>query len=408
MGFATENLRALFRDPDYLRVWLVGLLSGVCRFLEMLVVGIFAFELTGSPFLVALLVILRLVPLVLFGSVIGTLADRGSPRLFLLGGMAAAALITAALFATLIFGIAAYWAVAATGFGLGVVRTMDMPLRRRILGDIAGPDRLVAALSFDSATNNSTRMIGPLLGGVIYQWLGPAGAFGLMAALYAASAFLVVGIRTGGGARGPGGQSSHLLHDIAEGLSYAVRNRNIRYILLTTVVFNLWALPFLSMIPVIGADELRLSPGWVGALAGMEGAGAFVCAVVLAVTNLQVNQRHIFFFGVVAYVSFAFAAAATALALPMAVLIFCVGLGSGGYATMLSTLVYTNAPANMRSRLFGIMTICIGTGLLGVFNIGLMGELFGASGAVMIVTAEGFVALVLIALAWSELWQRRS
>ena len=58
-----------------------------------------------------------------------------------------------------------------------------MPVRRRILGDAAGKDRLVPAMSLDSATSNATRMLGPLLGGVLYQWLGTGGAFALCAAL---------------------------------------------------------------------------------------------------------------------------------------------------------------------------------------------------------------------------------
>src|SRR3990167_10686900 len=70
----------LFSDANYRRIWVTGMASGVCRWLEMLTVGVYAFETTGSPFLVALLVILRLLPLVLLGSVVGTLADRLSPR----------------------------------------------------------------------------------------------------------------------------------------------------------------------------------------------------------------------------------------------------------------------------------------------------------------------------------------
>ena len=59
-------MRDLLRDPVYLRVWLIGGFSGVARWLEILVFGVFAFELTGSPFLVAFMIILRLMPLVVF------------------------------------------------------------------------------------------------------------------------------------------------------------------------------------------------------------------------------------------------------------------------------------------------------------------------------------------------------
>ncbi|GIT25492.1 MAG: hypothetical protein CM1200mP41_15360 [Gammaproteobacteria bacterium] len=41
-------------------------------------------------------------------------------------------------------------------------------VRRTLLGDIAGNNNVGVAMSLDSATTNVTRMLGPLLGGVIY------------------------------------------------------------------------------------------------------------------------------------------------------------------------------------------------------------------------------------------------
>ena len=64
----------LIRNDSYVKIWLIGLFCGVVRWLEMLAFGIFAFDVTGSPALVALLVILRFLPLALVGVVIGALA----------------------------------------------------------------------------------------------------------------------------------------------------------------------------------------------------------------------------------------------------------------------------------------------------------------------------------------------
>ena len=79
---------SLLREADYRRIWLTGVCSGVSRWLEVLAVGVYAFEVTGSPFLVALVFVLRMAPLVIFGSLVGALADRSSPRLFMIAAMA--------------------------------------------------------------------------------------------------------------------------------------------------------------------------------------------------------------------------------------------------------------------------------------------------------------------------------
>ena len=62
-----------------------------------------------------------------------------------------------------------------------------MPLRRKMIGEIAGPERLARAMSFDYATSTGTRMIGPLMGGVLYQAIGMGGVFMVAAAFYAIS-----------------------------------------------------------------------------------------------------------------------------------------------------------------------------------------------------------------------------
>jgi MFS family permease len=140
------TLANLLGDSDFRLVWLIGICSGVSRWLEMLVVGVYAFQTTGSPLLVTLLVALRLLPLVLLGSVIGALADRASPRLFLVAGQGAATLVSATVCVLLAVGRAEYWMIAAATFASGIIWTTDMPLRRRMLGDIAGKERLVVAL----------------------------------------------------------------------------------------------------------------------------------------------------------------------------------------------------------------------------------------------------------------------
>ena len=92
---ALASLSQLLRDSQFVHAWMIGICRGISQWLEMLVAGIFAYEVTGSPFMVAALFIARLVPLIFLGSLIGTFADRTSPRLILLIGFCFAALVLA-------------------------------------------------------------------------------------------------------------------------------------------------------------------------------------------------------------------------------------------------------------------------------------------------------------------------
>ena len=63
-GGDASPIRTLLSDPDYLNIWLVGGLTGVIRWLQLLVMGIYTFEITGSPLLVSLVPMLWMLPLV--------------------------------------------------------------------------------------------------------------------------------------------------------------------------------------------------------------------------------------------------------------------------------------------------------------------------------------------------------
>ncbi|MGC2201849.1 MAG: hypothetical protein WA633_17165, partial [Stellaceae bacterium] len=66
----------LFGEADFRRLWVVGVVVFAVRWLEMLAVAVFAYQRTGSPFIVALLTMLRMLPMALFGAVIGAAAER--------------------------------------------------------------------------------------------------------------------------------------------------------------------------------------------------------------------------------------------------------------------------------------------------------------------------------------------
>jgi hypothetical protein len=64
---------------------------------------------------------------------------------------------------------------------------------------------------------------------------------------------------------------------------------------------------------------------------------------------------------------------------------------------MQATLIYLAAPVEMRSRLYGVLSLCIGSGLVGFLHIGLLAELIGAPWAT---TASGLEGLLAMALTW--------
>ena len=176
--------RPLLADPQFLRLWVVGACAATARWLEMLAVGIFVFEQTGSPLLVAAMLMLRMLPLSLFGVFGGEIASRLDRKHVLLATFVVLSVLACVLGTLAAFGRLSVWHIAVGAFVAGLAWVLDFPVRRTLLADIAGSGRLGAAMSLDTVASSGTRVIGPLLGGGLYAVAGMDGAFLLTAALY--------------------------------------------------------------------------------------------------------------------------------------------------------------------------------------------------------------------------------
>jgi MFS family permease len=67
---------------------------------------------------------------------------------------------------------------------------------------------------------------------------------------------------------------------------------------------------------------------------------------------------------------------------------------------MQTSLIVLHAPPHIRSRLMGLLTVCIGMGPLGILLIGALADRFGLLLAVDIMALTGLVAVSVIGIAW--------
>jgi MFS family permease len=398
---ASTGLRGLFRDTNFIRLWLTGGISGSMRWLETLAVSVYAFEVTGSPFIVALLMSARMAPMLL-GAAVGAIADRFNRKTLLLCGLATVMTTSFTMGMLAVTGVIAIWHIAIGAFVTGVFFSSEFPVRRTILGEVAGVERIGAALSLDSASTNATRMIGPVIGGVLFEFIGLHGAYFVAAGFYVTALLLVIGVSY---VRTATGTTAGLLRSIAEGLRYVRTSRRLVGILLVTVFTNLFGFPFSSMVPVVGKNVLNLTPIPVGFLMSAEGLGALTGALLLTVTARAQYYSRIYMGGATLFMCMIVLFSLSGqFGLSYGILLTA-GFGVAGFAAMQGVLIFSSTSPEIRSRIMGVLAMCIGAGPIGVLHIGLMASWFGATRALAIVGLEGLVSIVACGLIWPELWR---
>ena len=391
----------LLADRTFRQVWLAGALLGIQRWLELLAIGIYVFDRTGSPFQVALMTMLRILPMALLSAFAGALADRVSRRLLLQISIVGMTAVSGGLGLLALTGAIELWHIALGALLGGVFWATDLPVRRTLLGEIAGSDRLGAGMGLDAATNNATRMLGPVLGGFLLQLIGLDGSFFVGAALFAVSFLLLA--RVDFAETHAVGIGRNVLRNILEGLQYLRTDRALVGTLAVTVIFNIWGFPFTSMVPVIGRDIMNLEAGAVGLLMSAEGAGALIGALAIAFRARQAHYRRIYFYGTFAFLALVLVFGATGLPAVSATVLLAIGVAGACFSSMQSTITLLSAPPAIRGRIMGVVSVCIGTGVLGFLYIGLLADWLGAPLAVMLTAAQGLVAMVLVGLIWPEL-----
>ncbi len=73
---APQAFASVLRERPYRRLWLSGLCVNGARWMDLILLGWLAFQLTDSPFMVGLAAFARSAPLMVLGPFTGIVADR--------------------------------------------------------------------------------------------------------------------------------------------------------------------------------------------------------------------------------------------------------------------------------------------------------------------------------------------
>ena len=399
--FMRNNPLHLFKKPSFLRVWGLGFIGNTMRWLETLAIGIFVYEVTTSALLVAVMTIARQLPLALFGSFVGPFAERFNRKHLLVLGSTVMTVSVFCLAVFAYFSLLEIWHIAILVFVNGTCWTLDYPVRRTLVGEFSGPEKMGAGISLDSATTNVTRMLGPFLGGVTYGFLGLEGAFIISAVSHFACICIACSLVFEFQPLNQKAESYFLL--LKEGLSIVKKSPQLVGVYLVTIILNICGFPYASMVPVLGRDVYKVEPVLIGILSAAEGAGAFVGALVVAFLIRPSWFNKVYTLGALTFISGIFCLSFVDKYFLGVSILWVAGLGMAGFGAMQSTLVLTLAPKNARSRLMGVLSVCIGCAPIGLLNLGLLADLFGAQIALTIISSAGLAALLLTIICIPQL-----
>ena len=278
------------RISDFRLLWAGMTVSLLGDGLYVVAIAWQAYQISNSPYALAVTGVAWTLPTVLVLPVSGALSDRVGrrPLMIVADLLRAAAVGGLALLAVL--GTIEVWHLVVLSVVFGAGEALFNPSFVALVPEIVPEPLLVKANSLDQAMRPlAMQFLGPALGGVLVASVGTGTAFALDAASYLFSAVMILLIRARPAVRHEPRES--LLAEMGEGVAYVRQHVWLWGTLLafSVTVLVFWG-PIEVLVPYVIKNDLHGGAGGFGLVLAAGGAGAIVAAVATSIAGLP-RQR---------------------------------------------------------------------------------------------------------------------
>ena len=241
-------------------------------------------DITDDPWKVTVAATAGLIPLLIMSPFGGSLADRYSRTRLFLATVVGQMVVAVALAWVVQIDAETFWVLVAFSLGGGATASVGAPVQQAIVVELVPGGAMRNAVFLNSTQWNISRAVGPMLGGWLIQFWGPAAAFWFNAASFTV---LVIGLSLLPPRPPPGASSGQsFLADFLSGFNYARSIEGIRVVMLASFMLAAAISPTQWLAPVIADDAFGVDAAGFGVLLGAFGVGSLVGALLL----LQFDQ----------------------------------------------------------------------------------------------------------------------
>src|SRR3954463_6629789 len=355
------------------------------------------YRLTGSSALLGFTSFATLVPVFLFATVGGIVADRVNRHRIIVATQTASMVFPLILAALTRTGRVQVWHVFVLATCLGIVNAFDIPARQAFVVDMVGREDLSNAIALNSSMVNGARVVGPAIAGLLVAAVGEGWCFLLNGISYLA---VIAGLAMMNVPRRPRPVNKRSAwRDTVDGFQFATRTTPIRALLILLGLLSFAGMPYSVLMPVFAESILAAGPQGLGVLMGASGLVALAGALAL------LSRRGVRGLGLwVAVSAAAFGVALIAFSFSRtfwlsALLLIPVGAAMMVEMAASNTLLQAMVPDALRGRVMALYSMMfMGMAPFGALAAGWVAEHYGAPvtvalGGVVCVAGSGVFSL---------------
>ncbi len=343
---------------------------------------------------------LQFLPTLLFGLYGGVLADRYPKRLLLVATQTAMGAFALTLGVLDITGVVALWHVYVLALLLGVATSVDTPTRQAFVTELVGPELVPNAVSLNSATFNTARIVGPAVAGVMITGIGTGPVFLVNTATFAAVLAGLVAMREGELFRGA--IQPKRRGQLREGLAYVRRRPDLYLPIVLVGVVGMLGFNFQITMALMAKGEFHRGAAAYGLLSTALATGSLLGALLAARRERPRQSMLIgaaFLFGVLETVDGLMPSYETFIAMLVVTGVFSITVTTTANSTM-----QLGSSAEMRGRVMALyLLVFLGTTPFGAPLIGWIAEVLGPRFSLIIGGLASASAAAVVGLAMLRL-----
>lgn len=400
---ATRKLHNIFpalSHRNFRLFWIGQCISLIGTWMQNIGQSWLVLELTGSALKLGTISAVQFLPMMVFSLFAGTLVDRYSKRKILIITQASLMILAAVLATITWLDIVQYWHILVLALLLGIVNTLDMPVRQSFFIELVGREDLMNAIALNSSIFNLARIIGPAIAGIMMGLLGIAVCFYLNALSFLA---VIIGLwliklpPKEQVARAVTSFKS-IMADIRDGLKYVVSQPVIYLPLILLSVISAFVLNFNVLVPIFASQNLGQNEVGYGLLMTCMGVGSFSGALIQSARSGSGPKLKIMVAGALGASLFVLVMGFVRNYALACALLLLAGFGAIIFTTSVNSMIQLNSSDAMRGRVMSVYSLVFG----GVIPIGSMysgnvAEFLGAPVCMAISGAVGILASLVIA-----------
>ncbi len=348
----------LLKFPDFRRLFIARLISAIGdRFFSIaLAWWVVSRDVSHEKFHLGILMAINMLPVVVFGPLLGTFVDRLNKRLCMAVADGVRAVLVSILAMLLWSGHLSLPILYALVFFLSLFSPLFDSAAASSLMHLTDEAYLPRAVATDSLVIEVSGLAGALIGSLLFLTVGVEGAFFFNAFSFLISMIFVLRIRI----LLPGtSEPGNYLKELGEGMRFLRGKKSLAMLLFAFATLNFFASPLLLIMPILVKDVIRAGADWVAWLQLAFGLGS-------ALTVLGFSFRRSWF---QVYPKMCFATLMMGLALAamsfvtssfaILVLLFLSGVGVAAVNALALSLFQETVPYELKGRFFALLsTVC--------------------------------------------------